>query len=223
VTTTPPTSLSRRDVLGLAAGAVGLAAGGFAGFLSKMVFPQRLTYGFTSSSPASGPAGAPRCAGAEPTDSYEEGPFYTPNTPLKTDFRRPGHRGRELVLRGLVTDPECRPIAGAVLDLWHADENAAYDNVDHDYRGHQFTAADGSFSLHTLLPPPYAFAGLWRAPHIHAKVQGPRTSLLTTQVFFPDPSGVSRHVHVEPSLLASMREPLNGVAQAFYHFVLEPS
>jgi protocatechuate 3,4-dioxygenase beta subunit len=214
--------LGRRDVVILAGGAVGLIGAGFAGFASKMVFPQPLVYGFgRAASEALVPT--PSCGEVELTESYEEGPFYTPNTPQKVDFRRPDHRGRELVLRGLVTDEGCRPIAGAVLDLWHADENATYDNVGYDYRGHQFTAADGTFRLETVVPPPYAFAGLWRAPHVHVKVQGPGTRLLTTQVFLPDPSGVTKHVKIEPSLLARIDEPANGVAQAFFHFVLRRS
>lgn len=215
--------LSRRDALTLAAGAAGLVSAGFGGFLSKMVSPQRLVYGFGEAADAKGLPPTPGCGAIELTESYEEGPFYAPNTPYKTDFRRAGHRGRELELRGRVTDEQCRPIAGAVLDLWHADEDAAYDNVDYAYRGHQFTEADGTFHLRSIVPPPYAFAGLWRAPHIHAKVQGPRTRLLTTQIFFPDPSGVSDDVQIERSLLAQQGAPVNGVAQAYYHFVLRRS
>lgn len=220
--TNASTKLGRRDVVVLAGSAMGLVGAGFAGFASKMLFPQPLVYGFgPAASAALEPT--PSWTPAEPTESYEEGPFYTPNTPEKVDFRRPHHRGRELVLRGLVTDEAGRPIAGAVLDLWHADENATYDNVGYDYRGHQFTASDGSFTLTSLVPPPYAFAGLWRAPDVHVKVQGPRTKLLTTQVFFPDPTGLTRDVKIEPRLLARMDEPANGVAQAFFHFVLRQS
>jgi protocatechuate 3,4-dioxygenase beta subunit len=215
--------LSRRDVLNLALGATGLVTAGFGGFLSKMVFPQRLVYGFGPAADAEALLPTPGCEAVAFTESYEEGPFYTPNTPYKTDFRRAGHQGRELELRGLVTDEQCRPIAGAVVDLWHADEHAAYDNINDAYRGHQFTEADGTFSLLSIVPPPYAFAGLWRAPHIHAKVQGPRTPLLTTQIFFPDPSGISAHVQIERSLLAHMDAPVNGVVRASYHFVLRRS
>jgi protocatechuate 3,4-dioxygenase beta subunit len=216
--------LNRRDALTLAGGALGLVGAGFGGFLSKMVFPQGLVYGFGSAAGSSSSlAATPSCGRAEPTHAYEEGPFYTPNTPLKTDFRPDGTGGNELVLRGLVTDEQCRPIAGAVLDLWHANEHAAYDNENYDYRGHQFAAADGSFSLRTILPPPYSFAGLWRVPHIHVKVQGPKTRLLTTQIFLPDPSGVTRYVSIDRRLLARIDEPTQQVTQAFYHFVLRQS
>lgn len=215
--------LTRRELLTLTGGALGLIGAGFGGFVSKMVFPQSLVYGFGPAASRQPLEPTPSCSDAGPTESYEEGPFYAPNTPLKTDFRRPGDRARQLVLRGLVTDEECRPIGGAVLDMWQANEHAVYDNETYDYRGHQFAGADGTFRLQTILPPPYSFAGLWRAPHIHVKVQGPHTRLLTTQIFFPDPSGVTRHVSIEPRLRARMDESTTEVAQAYYHFVLRRS
>jgi protocatechuate 3,4-dioxygenase beta subunit len=61
------------------------------------------------------------------------------------------------VLRGRVLDTRCRPIPGAVLDFWHVNEHGLYDYVTYNYRGHQFTRADGTFEPHTLLPVPYTF------------------------------------------------------------------
>ena len=82
--------LTRRDILIGGAGVVGLAAmalGG--GFFSKQAFPQRLVYGFPQTAPLQLTTldPTPACGEQPPTDSYEEGPFYVPDTPLRMDFR----------------------------------------------------------------------------------------------------------------------------------------
>ena len=64
----------------------------------------------------------PACGDAAvPTASQMEGPFYTPDTPLKADFTGDTAPGEVLVLQGFVLDPSCQPVAGALVDLWHAD------------------------------------------------------------------------------------------------------
>lgn len=194
------------------------------GFVSKILFPQRLVYQFPDAVAAQGTQlpPTPACDDDDPTHGYEEGPFYAPNTPLKADFRLPGHAGRELLLRGRVVDTRCVPIPHAVLDFWQVNEHGLYDNANHAYRGHQFTQADGTFALETLIPVPYYFAGLWRAAHIHVKVQGPRTRLLTTQLFFSnDPAGNAREFRFDPTLLAEVQTAGDGSAEALFNFVLE--
>lgn len=138
--------------------------------------------------PFSGPAADRSLGLASPLDCTRaipettEGPFYTPGTPLRTNLREPGSNGRPLVLQGLVLSPDCRPIGGAVVDIWHADENGRYDNSGFRYRGHQYTDAAGAYRFETIRPVRYT----GRTPHIHVKVQGPSTRLLTTQIYFPD-------------------------------------
>ena len=75
----------------------------------------------------------------------------------------------------------CKPIAGAVLDVWQADGRGAYDNAGYRLRGHQTTKADGSWSLNTVIPGQYP----GRTEHIHIKLHTPSGSDLTTQLFFP--------------------------------------
>ena len=71
----------------------------------------------------------PACAAgdAEATERQTEGPFYTPNTPLRDDLTA-GVEGPLLVVVGRVLTPDCRPLAGAVLDFWQADAEGEYDN-----------------------------------------------------------------------------------------------
>ncbi|HMG31475.1 MAG TPA: hypothetical protein VK585_15285, partial [Jiangellaceae bacterium] len=159
-----PRRLNRRDALVAGGGALGLFAVGFGVFGSKFVFPHPLVYPLADSATAQpGPLSAtPTSGDDDETNEYEEGPFYAPNTPEKTDFRVPGHRGRDLLLRGRVLDTAGVGLAGAVLDFWQANEDGAYDNVGYSYRGHQYTRPDGSYELRTVVPVPYTFAGLWR-------------------------------------------------------------
>lgn len=223
----PPTDaerarLTRRDMLAVGGGFVGLVGAGFAGLATKIVWPQRLVYAFPSVvAGASGPPVTPSCVDpGEPTESQDEGPFYTPNTPLRSDFRVPGSGGRPLVLRGQVVDQRCRPIPSAVLDAWHANEQAIYDNVNYGYRGHQFTAADGTFELRTIVPVAYKFAGFWRVPHIHFKLQAPTTRPLTTQLYFEDPTRATDHVRVDPALRVALEPDRAGGLIGFFRFVL---
>jgi Dioxygenase len=57
-----------------------------------------------------------------------EGPFFKPRSPRRSDLREPGIAGRPVELSGLVLTRACRPVAGALVDLWQADDNGEYDN-----------------------------------------------------------------------------------------------
>jgi protocatechuate 3,4-dioxygenase beta subunit len=115
----------------------------------------------------------------------DRGTFYSPKTPERRDIRDP-LVGEALVVAGRVLDPQCRPIAGAVLDFWQTDHLGRYDNQGYRYRGHQRTDEAGRFELVTVRPSAYTAMSLFRTPHIHVKVQGATTRLLTTQLYLPD-------------------------------------
>lgn len=221
--------LTRRDVVIAGFGVVGLAGFGVgAGFLTKTIFPQDVIYESPETITAQGVELTPTQACVddddEETSSFEEGPYYTAHSPQRSNFRQPGHTGQELAVRGRVVDTRCRPIPGAVLDFWQVNEHGVYDNVGYNYRGHQFTRADGTYELLTLLPIPYVFAGLWRAAHIHVKVQGPTTGLLTSQMFFDnDPAGNAKAFDFDKSLLAKVKPGPGGSVQTVFNFVLVAS
>ena len=75
------------------------------------------------------------------------------------------------------------PSRVAVIDIWHSDEDGRYDNSGFRYRGHQFTDGAGAFRFETVRPGRYP----GRTPHIHVKVQGASTHLLTSQLFLSRP------------------------------------
>src|SRR5262249_24606367 len=113
----------------------------------------------------------------EPTVRQTEGPFFKPKSPERSDLREPGTKGSRFELSGFVLTRSCRPLREAVVDLWHADETGAYDNMGFRYRGHVITGPDGAFVFHTIMPAPYS----GRTRHYHVKVQAPGSRLLTTQ------------------------------------------
>lgn len=118
------------------------------------------------------------------TVSNIEGPFFAPNSPERTNIRGtlPGQR---LLLRGKVLDPDCRPVAGAIVDFWQADEDGAYDTTGDTFRGHQVTDDDGNYVLESIVPGRYLNGATYRPAHVHVKV-GARGGVLTTQLYFPD-------------------------------------
>jgi protocatechuate 3,4-dioxygenase beta subunit len=106
-----------------------------------------------------------------------------------------------------VLSRDCKPVANALLDFWHADGQGAYDNRGFRYRGHQFTDAEGRYRLETIVPAEYP----GRARHIHVKLQAPGGRLLTTQLYFPDEPGNSRDGLYRPQLAMQMKERSAGL------------
>jgi len=128
-------------------------------------------------------APTPSCHdGDGPTVHQTEGPFFKPRSPERSDLREPGTKGNHFELSGFVLTKSCRAVAGAVVDLWHADEKGEYDNTGFRYRGHVITGPNGAFRFHTIVPAIYP----GRTRHYHVKVQAPGSSLLTTQLYFPN-------------------------------------
>ncbi|MEA2321282.1 MAG: hypothetical protein QOD81_1132 [Solirubrobacteraceae bacterium] len=115
------------------------------------------------------------------TPEQTEGPFYTPDTPRRSNLVTAGMAGIPLLLTGDVVDTRCRPVRGALLDFWQADAGGEYDNEGYTLRGHQFADARGRFGLRTVVPGLYP----GRTRHIHVKVQRPHGQVLTTQLYFP--------------------------------------
>ncbi len=123
----------------------------------------------------------PSC-GAGATPAQTEGPYFRPNTPGRQDLAGDAPRGEPILLGGQVLDADCRPVRGALLEIWHADEEGRYDNRGWRLRGHSFADEQGRWRFSTIVPARYAF----RTRHYHFKVQRPGGPVLTTQLYFPD-------------------------------------
>jgi protocatechuate 3,4-dioxygenase beta subunit len=150
------------------------------------------------------------------TPAQTEGPYFTPNSPERTNLIEEGMPGERIALAGFVLDRRCRPVAGALLDLWHCDASGRYDNQGYRLRGHQFSDAQGRFVFETIVPGKYP----GRTRHYHIKVQAPRQDVLTTQLYFPgEPANADDHIF-DPALLLDI--PLGrGPTLARYDFVLD--
>ena len=92
-----------------------------------------------------------------------------------------GMAGQPIELVGFVLTRACKPLAGALLDFWQADDKGRYDNSGFRLRGHQFTDAEGRYRLRSIVPGLYP----GRTRHIHVKVQPRDGRVLTTQLYFP--------------------------------------
>jgi protocatechuate 3,4-dioxygenase beta subunit len=119
--------------------------------------------------------------GDEPTLAQTEGPFFKPSSPERIELIEAGMAGQPIELVGFVLSRNCKPIAGALLEFWQADDKGQYDNSGFRLRGHQFTDADGRYRLKTVVPGNY----VGRTRHIHVKVQPRGGRVLTTQLYFP--------------------------------------
>jgi protocatechuate 3,4-dioxygenase beta subunit len=159
----------------------------------------------------------PACADDDddPTPEQTEGPFYTPDTPRRSNLVIAGVSGAALLLTGDVVDSRCRPVRGALLDFWQADARGQYDNQGYLLRGHQFADAQGRFGLRTIVPGLYP----GRTRHIHVKVQRPHGKILTTQLYFPGEPR-NRTDNIFDALLMDIRRTGAG-RRATFRFVLD--
>jgi protocatechuate 3,4-dioxygenase beta subunit len=156
----------------------------------------------------------PAC-GDHPTISSSAGPFFKPDSPARTSLREPEIPGTSIVLTGRVLSTDCRPIAGALLDFWHADSVGAYDTVGNRLRGHQRSDGRGGYTLETILPGGYGS----RTRHFHVKVQAPGQPVLTTELYFPREPRNAHDSLFRRELLVSLADAADG-KMAQFDFVL---
>ncbi|MCK9249641.1 MAG: intradiol ring-cleavage dioxygenase [Solirubrobacteraceae bacterium] len=127
-----------------------------------------------------------------------EGPYFVDERLTRSDIRTDTSDGSvqpgvplELTMVVVDSSADCAPIAGATVDVWHANAQGSYSDVAMNgtvgrtyLRGNQVTDADGRVTFTTIYPGWYQ----GRAIHIHFKVRlfdGTRTTYdFTSQVFF---------------------------------------
>lgn len=144
------------------------------------------------------------------TPSETKGPFpiKTPSELVRENIIS-DRQGVALLVTITIQDTNCKPLSGALVDIWHCDKNGHYseyggmrmqatDYTDvHFLRGRQTTNAAGQVSFISIYPGWYR----GRAPHIHVEVLGSnKSSLLVSQIAFPE--NISSEVYAS-SLYAS--------------------
>jgi protocatechuate 3,4-dioxygenase beta subunit len=122
------------------------------------------------------------------TPEMTEGPYYISGEKLRRNITE-GRPGARLDLRLAVVDATtCRPIKGAVVDIWHADAAGIYSGFGAGassrtfMRGVQRTDGSGLAVFRTVYPGWYQ----GRTVHIHVKVHVGGNVVHTGQLFFSD-------------------------------------
>ncbi len=153
------------------------------------------------------------------TPRQTEGPYYTPNSPERTSLLEPSIIGIKITVTGQVLTTDCKPVARALVDFWHANEDGEYDNLGYKLRGHQFTDAAGRYTLKTIMPGLYP----GRTRHFHVKVQAPNQRILTTQLYFPGEPNNKRDRIYNSKLLMEVKDAISPQRDkaATFNFVLK--
>ncbi|MHA6783672.1 dioxygenase family protein [Pseudonocardia saturnea] len=131
------------------------------------------------------------------------GPFHIDGSP-ELDFgadMSDGLPGTPLYITGTVSDPDGKPVGGAVLDVWQADTDGAYEaqlEVDEARLRAKYTAReDGTYCVRTIAPLGYAIPmdgpvgeliartdiSHFRPAHVHFLLAVPGYAPLITHLF----------------------------------------
>ena len=131
------------------------------------------------------------------------GPFYIEGSP-ELEYggdMSDGLDGDPLVVHGTVCDLDGRPVAGAVLDVWQADADGAYEaqlDVDEARLRARFRSReDGGYCVRTIAPKGYTIPmdgtvgdlisrtdiSEYRPAHVHFRVDAPGFEPLVTHLF----------------------------------------
>jgi protocatechuate 3,4-dioxygenase beta subunit len=174
------------------------------------------------------------------------GPFYSAGAP----HREFGESFNEhllpddipVVVRGIVSDVDGNPIAGATLDVWQNAGNRKYAVQDSsqppdNLRGKWLTGPDGRYEFRTIKPVSYAIPDdgpvgdmlkatarhPWRAAHIHFLITAPGWRGLTTELFDADSDYLEDDAvfGVAAPLILRFREDAHGELAATMDFKLE--
>lgn len=137
-----------------------------------------------------------------------EGPLFVEGAPLSegnASLSRAGDAGEVLEMAGTVYDDAGKPVAGAVIDVWHANTQGSYSIFDpsqppFNLRAKIRTGSDGRYAFDTIMPVGYScppggatetlLARIGRhgarPAHVHFFVRAPGQRALTTQINIAD-------------------------------------
>jgi catechol 1,2-dioxygenase len=88
-----------------------------------------------------------------------------------------------LFITGTVYAKDCvTPVPNALIDVWQANNEGAYEDVD--YRGKIYTDEAGNYAFESIQPGKYLNGSYYRPSHIHFKIQYLNNPELVTQLYF---------------------------------------
>ncbi|MBA5849273.1 catechol 1,2-dioxygenase [Gordonia amicalis] len=177
-----------------------------------------------------------------------EGPYYLPDSPLlparcTLPMRSSDARETPLVMHGQVTDLDGNPMAGATIEIWHADAEGYYSGFaphipDWNLRGTVVTDGHGRYEITTIQPAPYQIptdgptgkfieaAGWhpWRPANLHLRVSAKGRHPIVTQLYFAGGDWLDSDVAsaTKPELLLDPKPDADGRNVVQYDFALDP-
>ncbi|MDQ1620288.1 MAG: catechol 1,2-dioxygenase [Actinomycetota bacterium] len=178
------------------------------------------------------------------------GPYHLPDAPvLDAPYelpKRDDEQGDRMHFSGRVVDHEGNPLAGAVLDVWHADAKGLYSGFDPSVpegilRGKVIADDEGRYEVRSIVPAPYTIPHdgptgkmiaaadwhPWRPAHIHLIVSADGYEALTTQLYIDSSDYLDDDVAsaVKDNLVVHL-EPKEGEPEVLhfdYDFALAPA
>ena len=161
------------------------------------------------------------------SESTVLGPFHVPDAPemaMGADICLDA-KGEPMLVSGRVLDTDGRPVEGAKLDVWQANDEGFYDvqqkglQPEFNLRGVFRTGTDGAYRFRGVKPKYYAIPDdgpvgrllealgrhPWRPAHLHYIVSAPGFETLVTHIFDPDDPYIESDAvfGVKESLLAT--------------------
>jgi protocatechuate 3,4-dioxygenase beta subunit len=123
------------------------------------------------------------------------GPFYVKDAPAQSDLcSAAGENGRLAVSGRILGAPDCKPLAGAVVEVWQADAKGEYSQVSRGrkddprcwLRATLTAGAGGRYAFRSVLAGEYP----GRPSHLHYRVSMHGYRTLVTQLYFNPERGV---------------------------------
>lgn len=124
--------------------------------------------------------------GVTPRDAL--GPYYKSNAPTITNICATGSGGVEkLLVSGRILGTDCKPLAGALVEVWQADAKGDYSGYTRGktddpgclLRASLTADGDGRYFFNTVVPGEYP----GRPRHIHYRVSHKGHATLVTQLY----------------------------------------
>ena len=176
-----------------------------------------------------------------------EGPYHIAGAPALPSvatlpMRDEDRASTPLVFSGQVKDLDGHPLAGAHVEIWHADADGYYSQFaphlpEWNLRGDVTVDDDGRYEITTIQPAPYqiptdgptgAFIAAqaehpWRPAHLHLIVSAPGKASVTTQLYFRGGEYIDDDVATatKPELILDPVTGDDGRNHVSYDFILE--
>jgi len=176
------------------------------------------------------------------SESTVLGPFHVAAAPMREmgDNICLDRKGEDMFVHGRILDTEGKPVGGAVIDVWQANDEGFYDvqqkgiQPDFNLRGVFRTGEDGRYWFSAVKPRFYPIPddgtvgkllrALGRHPyrpaHLHYMIEAPGFERLITHIFDPDDAYINSDAvfGVKESLLADFKrvqDPVRARALGF--------